>query len=102
MIRRPPRSTLFPYTTLFRSRRRTVRPSACFLPRRRGSGRVLEFRQFLELVARGAGQLNLGARVVDHEGAVGNRHQTAAETEKSADLQDGVQDAILADDHVVE
>src|SRR2546426_8679255 len=31
MIRRPPRSTLFPYTTLFRSRRR--RPGAC---RRRG------------------------------------------------------------------
>src|SRR5713226_10002334 len=32
MIRRPPRSTLFPYTTLFRSRttarRRTVRPCA--------------------------------------------------------------------------
>src|SRR3712207_7545447 len=25
MIRRPPRSTLFPYTTLFRSRRMTVR-----------------------------------------------------------------------------
>src|SRR3712207_8628143 len=25
MIRRPPRSTLFPYTTLFRSRRRDVR-----------------------------------------------------------------------------
>jgi len=24
MIRRPPRSTLFPYTTLFRSRKRTV------------------------------------------------------------------------------
>src|SRR5438034_5056604 len=24
MIRRPPRSTLFPYTTLFRSRRRTL------------------------------------------------------------------------------
>src|SRR2546426_9186330 len=31
MIRRPPRSTLFPYTTLFRSSRRTasvIRPSA--------------------------------------------------------------------------
>src|SRR2546422_1570168 len=28
MIRRPPRSTLFPYTTLFRSQRRTCRPSA--------------------------------------------------------------------------
>src|SRR5215216_7427511 len=26
MIRRPPRSTLFPYTTLFRSRDRTRRP----------------------------------------------------------------------------
>src|SRR5256885_11405678 len=26
MIRRPPRSTLFPYTTLFRSRRTTGRP----------------------------------------------------------------------------
>src|SRR5258708_31372652 len=26
MIRRPPRSTLFPYTTLFRSAFRTVRP----------------------------------------------------------------------------
>src|SRR2546430_4600699 len=28
MIRRPPRSTLFPYTTLFRSRSRTDRTSA--------------------------------------------------------------------------
>src|SRR2546430_7396410 len=26
MIRRPPRSTLFPYTTLFRSRRRVAEP----------------------------------------------------------------------------
>src|SRR3712207_7095960 len=30
MIRRPPRSTLFPYTTLFRSGRRRLRPR--FLP----------------------------------------------------------------------
>src|SRR5260370_14609725 len=36
MIRRPPRSTLFPYTTLFRSRRSTERqcirntPTRCF------------------------------------------------------------------------
>src|SRR4051795_12835807 len=31
MIRRPPRSTLFPYTTLFRSRREMHRPSVlCF------------------------------------------------------------------------
>src|SRR2546422_7471573 len=33
MIRRPPRSTLFPYTTLFRSRRDRRRPA-----RRGGSG----------------------------------------------------------------
>src|SRR5215813_15186427 len=29
MIRRPPRSTLFPYTTLFRSRRPCTEPAAC-------------------------------------------------------------------------
>src|SRR3712207_8755743 len=38
MIRRPPRSTLFPYTTLFRSReqdkRRKDRPMVLNLPRR--------------------------------------------------------------------
>src|SRR6476661_9837476 len=34
MIRRPPRSTLFPYTTLFRSRARRPRPG----PPRRRSG----------------------------------------------------------------
>src|SRR2546430_13445999 len=28
MIRRPPRSTLFPYTTLFRSRRASVSPAS--------------------------------------------------------------------------
>src|SRR3712207_7512339 len=33
MIRRPPRSTLFPYTTLFRSaRRRSAPPSTCTRP----------------------------------------------------------------------
>src|SRR2546430_14944480 len=35
MIRRPPRSTLFPYTTLFRSRRRLK------APRRRAEGRAM-------------------------------------------------------------
>src|SRR3712207_8953070 len=30
MIRRPPRSTLFPYTTLFRSRLLEVNPNACW------------------------------------------------------------------------
>src|SRR2546428_10948739 len=39
MIRRPPRSTLFPYTTLFRSRRRTSDSSLA--PRRRKQPRDL-------------------------------------------------------------
>src|SRR5438445_6228445 len=37
MIRRPPRSTLFPYTTLFRSSPRASGPSPAPSPRRRGS-----------------------------------------------------------------
>src|SRR2546422_4016467 len=35
MIRRPPRSTLFPYTTLFRSRDRSVLDARPGAPRRR-------------------------------------------------------------------
>src|SRR3712207_8835344 len=38
MIRRPPRSTLFPYTTLFRSR--ALRGGGGRAARRRGSGRL--------------------------------------------------------------
>src|SRR5258708_18455231 len=34
MIRRPPRSTLFPYTTLFRSPARRRLPTALYFPRR--------------------------------------------------------------------
>src|SRR2546430_3158709 len=41
MIRRPPRSTLFPYTTLFRSHRRQVRSSS--LPSKRS---IAVFRSF--------------------------------------------------------
>src|SRR3989475_8061706 len=36
MIRRPPRSTLFPYTTLFRSQARTPRRAALELAERAG------------------------------------------------------------------
>src|SRR3989442_4676347 len=44
MMRRPPRSTLFPYTTLFRSRRARVaadRRAAVTAPGGRGRGRAL-------------------------------------------------------------
>src|SRR2546426_4840990 len=37
MIRRPPRSTLFPYTTLFRSRTRRHHDGALVLPRVTGA-----------------------------------------------------------------
>src|SRR3712207_8301669 len=46
MIRRPPRSTLFPYTTLFRSQRFRNRPTAKF-----GSGLVHANRKVLPMRA---------------------------------------------------
>src|SRR2546427_3527615 len=39
MIRRPPRSTLFPYTTLFRSLARPVARRSARVPPPRGAGR---------------------------------------------------------------
>src|SRR2546422_4720931 len=39
MIRRPPRSTLFPYTTLFRSRRRILHEEDGFRPTGEVAGR---------------------------------------------------------------
>src|SRR3712207_7448594 len=41
MIRRPPRSTLFPYTTLFRSRQRRLLGRAALLDGRQRPGRRL-------------------------------------------------------------
>src|SRR2546430_3434495 len=45
MIRRPPRSTLFPYTTLFRSRR-VLQPEASCGGRLRGTGGWLPVRRW--------------------------------------------------------
>src|SRR6266536_5582906 len=58
MIRRPPRSTLFPYTTLFRSPRPPARaaPSRVGVPRRRRTRRseehTSELQSRVELVCR--------------------------------------------------
>src|SRR2546430_5913883 len=68
MIRRPPRSTLFPYTTLFRS------PQRLGEDRRSGNGcRLrLDSLEFLRRVGRGAAQLSgqlalpLGQRSEEH------------------------------------
>src|SRR3712207_9426000 len=42
MIRRPPRSTLFPYTTLFRSVQRGDQPPEVLAPRRHGAADARE------------------------------------------------------------
>src|SRR2546428_3161485 len=71
MIRRPPRSTLFPYTTLFRS---TLVPGdlehsgAC----RQDDG--LRERHLPEALARGVEDLDLAARVQMHVAFVAKRH----------------------------
>src|SRR3989442_9417502 len=55
MIRRPPRSTLFPYTTLFRSparRRCCAWPAACCRPCRRSEEHTSELQSRPHLVCR--------------------------------------------------
>src|SRR6266511_6338961 len=64
MIRRPPRSTLFPYTTLFRSHRRPAPPPSQRIPRRRrpGPGRRRPLGHRAALARRGRGGAVRGAR----------------------------------------
>src|SRR5215212_10413131 len=57
MIRRPPRSTLFPYTTLFRSRPRPSRAAGCACspdgrPRPRSEEHTSELQSLRHLVCR--------------------------------------------------
>src|SRR3712207_8512192 len=65
MIRRPPRSTLFPYTTLFRSRRRAVLDLALL---------VL------------AGHHDAGGQVGDPDGGVGGVHALPARARRAEDV----------------
>src|SRR2546430_12366381 len=66
MIRRPPRSTLFPYTTLFRSRREAPgqRTAACRLLRRVGPPRVT--RAALDTPGRRQGGQEVHTRSEEH------------------------------------
>src|SRR2546427_3288463 len=75
MIRRPPRSTLFPYTTLFRSRRRTAGAYLDSLQRLLGFGSdplQVERRELERFLARGR-----RGRWGDWEGPLSSSTQTA-------------------------
>src|SRR5689334_24150509 len=59
MVRRPPRSTLFPYTTLFRSTRPAARgdhPTDEFHPRRESNHRIQPMRRSRTTRTAGASQ----------------------------------------------
>src|SRR3712207_8126880 len=83
MIRRPPRSTLFPYTTLFRSLRREAGRQGLGgerQGRRRGQGDV-------EVEGQGqAAHAHQRARAADQEGLQVDRHQKRSE-EHTSELQ---------------
>src|SRR2546426_10653789 len=93
MIRRPPRSTLFPYTTLFRSQGRHVHPDVSFVlfP---GSHRILETmaREGLlaDLLASGAliSEPTCGACAgIGHVPAAGTKSLRARSEEHTSELQ---------------
>src|SRR3712207_8278923 len=62
MIRRPPRSTLFPYTTLFRSRQRVAALKTLLADVRGGGGQQRLGRNGERLHGRGAREQDFGDR----------------------------------------
>src|SRR3712207_8849665 len=75
MIRRPPRSTLFPYTTLFRSRRRQVGGTWAEGRRESGRERPGEGEERLDLRVADAefGQMRGGVRSEEHTSELQSR-----------------------------
>src|SRR3712207_9011690 len=82
MIRRPPRSTLFPYTTLFRSEGRSILDLACGtgiysrLLKQRGAARVVAVDLAPEMIAvaqRLEEQTPLGVRSEEHTSELQSR-----------------------------
>src|SRR3712207_8424239 len=77
MIRRPPRSTLFPYTTLFRSRRADEPGSVAATRRARGGGRHAGRRREIGLQAavdrRAARAVRLEHRSEEHTSELQSR-----------------------------
>src|SRR3712207_9261506 len=93
MIRRPPRSTLFPYATLFRSGRRAAREHPHLLPEGEqlevGVGRARGLLEPLELVAEAvAGELLVDLAGGDHAPlVVGNLLLHPRSEEHTSELQ---------------
>src|SRR2546422_8197120 len=73
MIRRPPRSTLFPYTTLFRSHAQPLERRRVHLARRLVSLRTVELEGRNRQAHREAGALPLPGRSEEHTSELQSR-----------------------------
>src|SRR5256885_12637496 len=82
MIRRPPRSTLFPYTTLFRSRAARERNERQWIAARRALARLDPARSTLSRTHQGRGS----RRIVPHRGLGGGDRARRSE-EHTSELQ---------------
>src|SRR3712207_7977538 len=88
MIRRPPRSTLFPYTTLFRSHRRAHLPHRAVrgLP-----GAAARVRRGADLAARPPARPGRGVRSEEHTSELQSRQYLVCrlllEKKKTSELQ---------------
>src|ERR1039457_7332258 len=78
MIRRPPRSTLFPYTTLFRSECGTTSDDLCYTPRAAMAKRSEEHTSELQ------SPCNLVCRLLLEKKNKNNNQTIAVESEQSA------------------
>src|SRR5256885_16856117 len=78
MIRRPPRSTLFPYTTLFRSRAARERNERQWIAARRALARLDPARSTLSRTHQGRGS----RRIVPHRGLGGGDRARASPDRK--------------------
>src|SRR3712207_6863167 len=83
MIRRPPRSTLFPYTTLFRSRvpgesRHVVCPAAALPPGQR---------RIVQVAGRSIGLFNVGGRLFALHNGCPHRGGPLRSEEHTSELQ---------------
>src|SRR2546430_10028845 len=68
MIRRPPRSTLFPYTTLFRSHEHGIESRARRVDSRKGDGPIVLATNVFDLAAAGAGRASIRRGAVGEHG----------------------------------